>query len=107
MAHQFPVDFNVPALDVDGKQINDAKGLPTTLGRTLADHLSRSPADKNLVKLYGWATTAARGEPVQMDTEDVAMLKAHIESLPLLTMGIKAQCVILLDKAARAADTVA
>jgi hypothetical protein len=99
MAKQYEVSLEVDAKLIDGRPMLSEVGEPVKIGRVIADHIAGSMADRNVIKLYNWASAMAKGDPVKMDSEDFSSLKSFIELLPRCPTLIKAQALEILNEA--------
>ena len=99
MSKKYKIQFDVPSRSITGEEIVDEAGNMVQLGRILADHIATASAEKQVIKLYGWATAMAKGKELELDLEDISALKQFVELLPRLTLLIKAQCLELLAEA--------
>lgn len=99
MAKKFQVNFGVGAKLISGKPMLDENEQELQLGKLLADHIAGAAAEKNVIKLYGWACKMANGEAIELDSEDMSSLKAFVELLPRMPLFLKAQCLEILNDA--------
>jgi hypothetical protein len=100
MAKQYEVSLDVDAKLIDGRpMLSDVGGEPVKIGRVIADHIAGSMADRNVIKLYNWASEMAQGRPVKLDSEDFGSLKSFIELLPRCPTLIKAQALEIMNEA--------
>lgn len=76
-----------------GKEIPD-----TNLAVILADQLAGAAMDRNIIKLFDWARTLHRRQPLTVDNEDWELLKEFVtthKNLPVVTKANLLQ--VLLD----------
>jgi hypothetical protein len=99
MAKRFEISLDVDAKLIDGKPMLNEAGEPIKVGRVIADHIAGSAAERNVIKLYNWASSMAKGEPVKCDSEDLSSLKSFIELLPRCPTLMKAQALEILNEA--------
>jgi hypothetical protein len=99
MAKKFNVSFNVMAKLISGKPMLDEKENEVKLGPILADHIAGAAAEKNVIKLYSWASKMSASESIELDSEDLASLKSFVELLPRMPLFLKAQCLEILNVA--------
>lgn len=99
MAKKFQVSFDVDAKLISGKPMPGEDQSPVKLGILLADHIAGAAAEKNVIKLYGWASSMAKGNMVDLDSEDLSSLKSFVELLPRMPLFLKAQCLEILNEA--------
>lgn len=92
------VSFDKPLVTISGEPMPDGTGGEVNLGKTLADHISGSAAEKNVVKLYSWAVSMFRGEVLVLDSEDFQSLKQFIELLPRAPIFVKAQAIEIMNE---------
>jgi hypothetical protein len=99
MAKKFQVSFDVVAKLISGKPMLDEKDTGIKLGAVLADHIAGAAAEKNVIKLYSWASKMSASESIELDSEDLSSLKAFVELLPRMPLFLKAQCLEILNVA--------
>lgn len=99
VAKKFQVSFEAPAKLISGRAMVDENEQELKLGKFLADHIAGAAAERNVIKLYGWACKMAAGDSIELDSEDMSSLKAFVELLPRLPLLLKAQCLEILNDA--------
>lgn len=99
MAKKYLVSFDQTAKLVNQTPMIDDKEQELKLGPLLADHIAGAAAEKNVIKLYGWACKMHSGATIELDSEELASLKAFVELLPRMPLFLKAQCLEILNEA--------
>lgn len=99
MAATYQLNFEVPVLTLKGVPMKDEDGTETVLGKVLGDHIGGAAGEKNVVKLYGWASKMSQSKAVELDSEDFNSLKAFVELLPRLPILVKAQALEIFNVA--------
>jgi hypothetical protein len=99
VAKKYQVSFDVGAKLISGKPMVDDAAQEIKLGSLLADHIAGAAAEKNVIKLYGWACKMSSGQSVELDSEDLPSLKSFVELLPRMPLFLKAQCLEILNDA--------
>lgn len=93
------LDFNKPLLSLNGVQVvvSDTDSTPVTIGRVLADLLSKSQSD-HPVKNWDWCLKMYNGSPIDLDPTDLDILAAMIGKLQSPDF-IKAQALLVIREA--------
>lgn len=88
------LDFNFQVKNLDGK---DLEGEGSHCGKVLADYLQRLNKG-NSMKLWDWAQTVWKKQPLEIDKTDSEVLKELVENsdLPVIT---RAQIADVINKA--------
>ena len=85
------MNFNKPIVDLEGKDLPD-----TNLGKMLAHELVNAQTDKP-VKCYELAVRLMKNAPIELDTDDSALLKEFITTNKNFTNLVKAQLLLLFS----------
>jgi hypothetical protein len=99
MPKKFQVNLDAPAKLINGEPMMAESGQPVIIGKSIADHIAGSATDRNVIKLYHWASVLAKSETLTLDSEELNTLKAFVEQLPRLITVVKAQALELLNEA--------
>ncbi len=108
MALKIKLDFNKPALTLEGKpykEIVSENGQQVItendliLGKIIANNLVNSPEPGDLYKLTDWGKSLYAGEVLELDKPDTDKFKKIIEDSKTTIRLIKRQMVDVIDEA--------
>lgn len=99
MAKKIIVNLTRPVFSVYGKAIEG-----TDLATLLAEQISVSASERNIIKLWGWAVDLAKGLPLVLDNEDFDSLKEFVTLLKTLPVVTKANILTVMQEAKDAAE---
>lgn len=95
MSVKFSVDFNVPFHAPTLQGYNPSK----TLGEEIGPLFFFSRTDKNSLKFFDWYSAISNKYVLDLDEQDLELLKTTIENAPELIAGVKAQALRIIQRA--------
>lgn len=85
------IDLNVALVGLDGVAAEDGAALGKYLGVALVQSTKGDP-----IKMYSWAQTLFKGEPINVDKSDRKTLEEFIKDHDSLTNLAKAQMLEII-----------